>query len=61
MPKVPFNLQKDFHRFDASDINAPQIGATLRDDRTRAFRIAGFALLVLFCGALGVVLTSAYR
>ncbi|MFT4097281.1 MAG: hypothetical protein QM651_09150 [Rhodoblastus sp.] len=60
MPKVPFNLQKDFHRFDGSDINAPQIGATLREDRTRAFRIAGFALLVLFCGALGVVLTSAY-
>ncbi|HMN73983.1 MAG TPA: hypothetical protein PKA55_19130 [Rhodoblastus sp.] len=59
MPKIPFNIEKDFHKFDPTSIDAPQIGMTVRDDHVRAFRIVGLALLVVFCSALGVLMTSA--
>ncbi len=57
MPKVPFNVDKGFRKFDPTSMDAP-ISMVVRDDQARAFRIVGLALLVVFCGALSVVLTA---
>ncbi|MCB1540603.1 MAG: hypothetical protein KDJ25_07065 [Rhodoblastus sp.] len=58
MPKVPFNLNQDFRKYDPS--MEPPLAMTVRDDQARAFRIVGLALLVVFCSALSVVLTSGF-
>ena len=60
MPKVPFNLDKEFRKFDPTSIDAP-LKLAVRDDQARACRVVGLALLVVFCSALSVVLTSTFR
>jgi len=60
MPKVPFNIDKEFRKFDPTDIDVP-LGLAMRSDQARAFRVVGLALLVVFCSALSVVLTSTAR
>ena len=57
MTKRPFNLDSEFRKFDPTDIDAP-LALGVRKDQTRAFRVVGLALLVVFCSALSVVLTS---
>ena len=57
MAKVPFNIDREFRKFDPTDMDAP-LKLSVRDDQARAFRIVGLALLVVFCSALSVVLTS---
>jgi len=57
MPKVPFNVDKEFRKYDPTSMDAP-ITLIVRDDQVRAFRIVGLALLVVFCSALSVVLTA---
>lgn len=61
MPKVPFNVDKNFRKFDPTSIDAPPLNMTVRDDQMRAFRVVGLTLLVVFCSALSVVLTSTFK
>lgn len=57
MPKVPFNIDPNFTKFDPTSMDSP-INLIVRDDQARAFRIVGLALLVVFCSALSVLLTT---